>query len=344
MRINYDKGSILELKMVDGTYRYALCLGIIVKDKSAVYEDLKDFGKSFSSICTDDELNFKMNVLFGSIKDVMTDNFAFNKLPFRYTWYGSEERLSLDKVIKGFQKYPFFTFFYVKNNKVMDKRDLDYSTWPTLCMTMKSINVLTYDSGLDIDFLYLKSCLVKHLSNRVLLTVNEYYSEIEKQLKIFREKEYDNLLQEVYSSRESLKEQGEEVLDFDEDSLEQNKLYLVETKNQYYLFNYLYFDLYILIGKVDKNKSSKHDKTYFLSLLGRNNAFIDRERYKRVRTGFSKFLKRNKENIVKVSYFYYVLEDLNLDSPKLRLTEETYKLLDTAYQGVPDEGEEDVSY
>lgn len=344
MRIDYDKGSILELRNRDGTYTYALCLGKAVKDKFTMYDDLKYYGQSLSSLFTDDELNFKTNVLFGSIQDVMSDNFAFNKLDLRYTWYKSETRLSKDEVINGFKKYPFFTCFYVKKNKVMDKRDLKDSTWMDLCTDVQSKTVLVYDSGIDIDFLYLKSCLLKRLPAKQLLTVKEYYSEIEKQLKVFREKEYEHLLRDVYSSCSPLLQKGEEI-DIEDVLVETNKLYLVETKNQFYLFNYLYYDLYILIGRIDKNTSSKHDKTYFLSLLGKNSAFIDRERYKRVRTNFSEFLHKNQDNIVHISYFYNILNDLDLDNAKLRLTDETYRLLDNAYYGCTnDEIEEDYSY
>ena len=84
MRIEYDKGSILELRMSDGTYTYALCLGKVVKDKSKVYDDLDYYGK-----------NFKLDVLFGSTKDVITNEvvligYICKKPIYRQTPFGRE--------------------------------------------------------------------------------------------------------------------------------------------------------------------------------------------------------------------------------------------------------------
>ena len=78
MRVEYDKGSILELRMSDGTYTYALCLGKGVKDKSNVYDDLADYGNIVKVLFSEDSsTNFKLDVLFGSTKDVITNEFAF---------------------------------------------------------------------------------------------------------------------------------------------------------------------------------------------------------------------------------------------------------------------------
>ena len=118
MRIEYDKGSILELRMSDGTYTYALCLGKVVKDKSKVYDDLDYYGK-----------NFKLDVLFGSTKDVITNEFAFPKLNLLYTWFSSASRLPLDKVVKGFQKYPFFTYFFVNSHNKVTKKEVITDNW-----------------------------------------------------------------------------------------------------------------------------------------------------------------------------------------------------------------------
>lgn len=330
MRIEYDKGSILELKNEDNTYTYALCLGIGKKDKSEVYNDLPDYGKILDCYLTEDSRNFQLDVLFGSTKDVMTNDFAFHKLSFMYTWFSSSSPLSLDKVVKGFQKYPFFTYFFVSNNKVMKKEVVKSSSLDSFIYKAKSKRVITNDSGLNIDFLYLKSCVLFNQKPKVLLTVKEYYKELAKYLTVFREKVKDSYAEDIIEQYSNLLTKGLE--NFDLDSCV-NKLYLVETENQYYLFSYLYNDLYIQVGKIDKNKSSNHDKAYFLILLQSGNAFIEQERYKTVRQGFQKFLEKNKNNIKRISYYpYIVLEDLDLRNPKLHLNDTTYSILDSFYK------------
>lgn len=323
MRIGYDKGAILEIKEENGKYTYALCLGIVLKDKTSISESLEDF--------VGYEDTFRQNLLFGSIKDVMERNFAFDKLPLSFTSFSSENQLSLEKVIKGFQKYPFFTYFFVRaDNKVVNKKVETATQWTYLRLLSVGMKVLTYDSGIDLDFMYLKSCLSLNKKPYQLWSVKDYYDELKKQLKIFRETHYDNYLDDIYS--EYKKYLYKNIGYVNADVYMDNRLFLVETENQYYLFDNLFNDLYIQIGKIDKRTSTKHDKAYFYTLLRPNNDFIEQERYKPVQNGFSRFLDRNKENIVQVSYYpYMILEDLNLRNSKLKLDEKSYQILETSY-------------
>ena len=339
MRIEYDKGSILELRMSDDTYTYALCLGKGVKDKANVYDDLADYGNIAKLLFSEDSsTNFKLDVLFGSTKDVITNEFAFPKLHLLYTWFSSEIRLPLDKVVKGFQKYPFFTYFFVNSHNKVTKKEVitDKWAWNKLEFNIESRRVMTRDCGFDLKLFYLKSCVLLNRKPEILLTVKEYYEELVKDLVIFREKVKDSFVEDIlYSYSENLTK-GSDEIDLDSGV---NRLYLVETKNQYYLFSYLFQDLYIQVGKIDKVKSSKHDKAYFMTLLQPDNAFIEQERYKTVRRGFKKFLETNKNNIQRITYYpYNVMEDLDLQNPKLKLNEDTYSILDSYYNyGYEDE-------
>lgn len=331
MQIEYDKGSILELRMSDGTFTYALCFGKGVKDKSNVYDDLADYSNILKLLLSEDSTNFKLDVLFGSTKDVITNEFALPKLNLLYTWFSSARRLPLDKVVKGFQKYPFFTSFFVNShNKVTTKEVIsDKWAWVKLEFDIESRRVMTRDCGFDYEFMYMKSCVSLNKKPDMLLTVKEYYEELAKDVVIFREKVKDSFVEDIiYNYSENLKK-GSDKIDLDSGV---NRLYLVETKNQYYLFSYLFKDLYIQVGKIDKIKSSKHDKAYFMTLLQPDNAFIEHERYKTVRQGFKKFLETNKKNIQRITYYpYNVMEDLDLQNLKLKLNENTYGILKAYY-------------
>lgn len=334
-----DKGSILYAK--DGEYYiYGLLLGI-----PANGEHLSPADFSFLSF-DDSEVR---DLLFDSVKNFANAYCSLIKAPMLFSVFRSRTKLSTQAVIKGFQKYSLFLTFDVENNKVHNKRLLSEHEcyWYQRTLLTKG-RMLVEDSGLDINLLYIKSCLSEQKNYNFLLSLDDYKKELLPTLKKLRDLKYEGLLENYVE--ENLEQMIQNITSWTDGAepfnskyydLRDSTIYLVQANETFYLFLNITADRYVQIGRINLNKSSEHNIGYFLALVHSHDDFIMQEVYKPVKHHFSAFLDKNSKKIDGIVPLYgIVVDDLDIHDSRLKLNKKDFEVL-RQYYGIVDNGEVD---